>query len=75
MPGVAEFSAIAFNQPGSDVYHEEYLYDLEADPHERTNLVREPRLAAARAELAERMKGRMKEAGEKVPEILPANSA
>jgi len=59
-------------QPGSDVYHEEYLYDLENDPHERSNLVRDPAYADVRAELAETLKRRMAEAGEAVPKILPA---
>lgn len=59
-------------QPGSDTYHEEYLYDLENDPHERNNLVRDPAHAATRAELAETLKRRMAQAGEDVPEILPA---
>ncbi len=58
--------------PGSGVYVEEFLYDLEADPHERDNLVREPSLAGVRAELAGRLKKRMVEAGEREPEIRPA---
>ena len=71
-PGIAEWSPAAFNQPRSSVYREEYLYDLERDPHERTNLVREPGLAGVRAELGEVLKRRMKEAGEQTPEIRPA---
>jgi arylsulfatase A-like enzyme len=42
--------------PGSDVYVEDFLYDLAADPHERTNLVADPALADIRAELAARLK-------------------
>jgi len=61
-------------QAGSDTYHERYLYDLEADPHERNDLVRDPAHAAVRAELAETLKRRMAQAGEDVPEILPAIS-
>lgn len=56
----------------SDVYEEDFLYDLEADPHERNNLVREPALADVRARLCTRLKQRMAEAGEDVPEIRPA---
>lgn len=41
---------------GSDVYVEEFLYDLEKDPHERANLVGDPSLAAVRARLAERLR-------------------
>ncbi|MGC9318224.1 MAG: sulfatase-like hydrolase/transferase [Armatimonadota bacterium] len=58
--------------PRSDVYFEEYLYDNEKDPHQRTNLVREPDLAEVRAELRERLLRRMAEAGEAEPEIRPA---
>ena len=55
---------------GSDVYVEEYLYDLEEDPYEKNNLVSDPRYAQVRAELAQRLKERMKQAGEEVPEII-----
>lgn len=58
--------------PGSAVYTEECLYDLQADPHERNNLVADPACAGVRAELAETLKRRMVAAGEDVPEILPA---
>jgi uncharacterized sulfatase len=53
----------------SDTYVEEYLYDLDADPHERHNLVRDPSLAGVRAQLAGRLKRRMVEAGEPEPAI------
>lgn len=54
---------------GSDIYVEEFLYDLEVDPHEQHNLVAAPALAEVRAELAARLKARMVEAGERAPEI------
>ena len=57
------------SDPSSDVYVEEFLYDLEADPHERNNLVRDPALTDVRSELAETLKHRMVEAGEREPEI------
>ena len=56
----------------SDIYVEDFLYDLEADPHERNNLVADPSLAPVRAELEETLKRRMVEAGEKAPEIKSA---
>lgn len=59
------------NVPDSDVYVEDFLYDLENDPHERTNLVEDSEYINVRAELAEILKRRMVEAGEKEPEILP----
>ena len=59
--------------PASDLYYEDFLYDLESDPHEHDNLVRDPAYASVRKELAETLKRRMLEAGEKAPEILPAD--
>lgn len=56
----------------ADSYNEDFLYDLEKDPHERNNLVRDPALAGLRAELRERLKRRMCYAGEAEPGILPA---
>ena len=60
------------NQMGSDVYHEHHLYDLQADPHERTDLVRNPALASIRAQLAQTLIRHMRRAGEPAPEIHPA---
>lgn len=59
----------------SDVYIEDYLYDLEEDPHEKNNLVSDPRYYSVRRELAGILKSRMKQAGEEIPEILaPSNT-
>jgi len=58
----------------SDYYVEDFLYDLEQDPHERNNLVREPSLAEVRAQLAEILKRRMREAGESEPKIERAKA-
>lgn len=57
--------------PDSDRYVEQYLYDLKQDPHERDNLVRDADHAEVRKELRERLKRRMAEAGEEVPAIEP----
>ena len=57
---------------GSEVYVEDFLYDLEKDPHERNNLVADGALAAVRAQLAEKLKRHMVKAGEPAPRILPA---
>lgn len=57
----------------SPVYVEDFLYDLEADPHERTNLVRDPQHGDVRADLAARLKRHMAEAREPEPEIRPAD--
>ena len=56
---------------GSDRYQEEYLYDLEEDPHERNNLVADPAYEEIRESLRERLKERMAGAGEEVPHIDP----
>jgi arylsulfatase A-like enzyme len=59
----------AGSDPSSDVYVEDFLYDLEADPHERNNLVADPDFRDIRKELALKLKRRMVEAGEGEPEI------
>ncbi len=56
----------------SDHYVEEFLYDLEKDPHEKNNLVKDPAYVKVRKELANRLKKRMVEAHEDEPIILPA---
>jgi arylsulfatase A-like enzyme len=61
-----------WNDAGSTRYEEHYLYDLEADPHEQCNLVRDPALTAARAGLRDRLIRRMVLAGEAAPEIAAA---
>ena len=58
--------------PSSDLYVEDFLYDLEADPHERNNLVADPDLQPVREELARTLKRRMVEAGEGEPVIRGA---
>jgi uncharacterized sulfatase len=61
-----------WNRPASDLYVEEYLYDLETDPYERTNLVTAPAYAETRAALADKLKRRMVQAGEQAPQIVAA---
>lgn len=58
----------------SDAYTEDFLYDLERDPHEQNNLVAAPEYAAVRAEMKALLLRKMEEAGEKRPEILPAKA-
>lgn len=57
---------------GSAVYQEEYLYDLENDPYEQNNLVLNETYKQVREELAQRLVAHMVKAGEPAPEILPA---
>ena len=63
------------NGARADAYTEDFLYDLEADPYERTNLVRDPAYGDVRADMAQRLRRRMIAAGEKEPEIFPAQPA
>jgi uncharacterized sulfatase len=58
--------------PASDVYVEDFLYDLAADPHERTNRVSDPPLISVRTELRAALLRHMAAAGEPTPRILPA---
>jgi len=63
--------SIPERQMSSPFYYEEFLYDLEEDPHERNNLVADPDLAEVRAELAEMLKGDIAEVEGQEPEIRP----
>lgn len=59
---------------GADRYVEQYLYDLQADPYELTNLVGLESHRALSDALAQRLVARMVEAGEEAPTIEPAPS-
>ena len=50
--------------PHADQYVEQYLYDLEADPYELTNLAGKPEFADVATEMQGRLKRWMKIAGE-----------
>ncbi|MEZ4865275.1 MAG: sulfatase-like hydrolase/transferase [Caldilineaceae bacterium] len=67
VPGVSGNSA-----PGADEYVEEFLYDLEADPHELTNLIHQTAYAPIKQALRERLLARMVAAGESAPVIIAA---
>lgn len=60
-----------WSAPGGSVYYEEFLYDLQKDPHERHNLVAQPEYAQVREEMKQRLLHWMEQAGEERPEILP----
>ncbi len=62
--------ADGWDDPDSEVYEEQYLYDLEADPHEQNNLIEDPRYRATADELAEVLIRRMIAAGEEAPRII-----
>lgn len=68
-----KYSVRAPDAPGkagfSDTYVEEYLYDLEKDPHERNNLVSDPKLEKVREEMKQRLLKHMDHANEPRAEI------
>lgn len=61
-----------FKYAESDVYEEDFLYDLEKDPYELNNLIKDKEYEQIRNEMSKRLKYEMKLAGEKEPVILKA---
>jgi arylsulfatase A-like enzyme len=61
-----------WRDPASDHYVEEYLYDLQADPYELTNLIGLESHQEVAAVMRERLLRRLVEAGEPEPTIDPA---
>ena len=59
---------------GADVYQESFQYDLESDPHEHNNLVRDPAYAAVRTEMRSLLLRKMAEAHETPPVIVGADA-
>lgn len=64
-----------WQQAYAECYTEEYLYDLSADPHERSNLVADPAYAAVRGELAEVLKRRIRQHEGREARIVPAGES
>jgi arylsulfatase A-like enzyme len=56
--------------PGSESYVEQYLYDLQADPYELRNLIALESHQKVAEVMRERLIRRMVEVGEAVPEIV-----
>lgn len=59
---------------GSSVYVEQYLYDLQADPYELTNLIHSEAHQGVRDVMRERLLTRMAEAGEERPSVTQAEA-
>ncbi len=57
--------------PGSDIYYEQYLFDLENDPGETVNLITDKELEDVREVLRGKLTECMQKAGEEIPQILP----
>lgn len=55
----------------SDVYRDDFLYDMQNDPCQLRNLIGDPAYANVRNDLAALLIRKMTEAGEKAPTILP----
>jgi arylsulfatase A-like enzyme len=70
--GVSAPDRDGWRDPAADRYVEEYLYDLQADPYELTNLVGLESHREVAAVMRERLVRRMVEAGEGEPAIEPA---
>ena len=62
------------SKPDSDSYIEKYLFDLEADPYEKENLVDDDRYMEERKMLSETLIKSMVRAGEAAPAIYPAGT-
>ncbi|MEG1011985.1 MAG: sulfatase-like hydrolase/transferase [Ruthenibacterium sp.] len=64
--------ANGWTESKADIYYEDYLYDLNADPFEKHNLAQDARYVAVRDELSKLLKKEMRQAGETEPQFLPA---
>ena len=69
---VRDLSPLGYTHGKSKVYFEDYLYDLEHDPIEKTNLIKNPKYAHIRQELKYMLIEQMVHADEERPVILPA---
>lgn len=69
---VRDLSPVGYAHHSSKVYFEDYLYDLQNDPIEKHNLVKNPKYNKIRQELKYLLLEQMKNAGEETPVILPA---
>ncbi|CAG7648007.1 Ulvan-active sulfatase [Paenibacillus solanacearum] len=70
--GVTAPDKDGYGHTGSDRYVEQYLYDLQADPHELTNLIGLEAYEGVAQVQGERLARRMTEAGEAAPDIVRA---
>ena len=69
---VRDLSPVGYAHHSSKIYFEDYLYDLQNDPIEKHNLVKNPKYNKIRQELKYLLLEQMKNAGEEPPVILPA---
>ena len=64
--------AFGMSMAESPVYMEQYLYDLEADPMELHNLIKDPSYNIVRSRMRKMLLEQMKKAGEGKARIVPA---
>lgn len=69
--GVTAPDLNAWNDARADAYEDTYLYDLDSDPDELTNLVDDPASRSVRDELRQRLVERIVASGEPRPVIAP----
>lgn len=60
----------AWNDSDSDVYVEQYLYDLENDPYELKNLIADPVFDSVKAKMKEKLLEKIAQVEKKTPKIL-----
>ena len=70
--GVEAPGASGWDDPGAEVYRESYLFDLEADPFELSNLIGSEAHRGVAGVMRERLLRRLGEAGEAKPTIEEA---
>lgn len=69
---VRDISVTGYAHHSARVYFESYLYDLQKDPNEKHNLVKDPRYKHVRQELKYLLLEQMQKAHEEAPVIFPA---
>lgn len=69
---IRDIAPTGYAHHSARAYFESYLYDLENDPNEKTNLVRDKKYASVRNELKLMLIEQMRNTGESIPAILPA---
>lgn len=69
---IRDLSVTGYIHHKAKVYFENYLYDLENDPIEKHNLIKDKKYTKVRAELRNMITEQMTNAGENKPIILPA---
>lgn len=69
---VRDMAITGYAHGKSNLYFEDYLYDLEKDPNELNNLIKDKAYSGVRQELKKMLIDEMVNADEKKPVILPA---